>query len=86
MSVGPRRGVGRIRETIAPALPNEWTTSAGDTAEVFPASPAPGNPQRWYWRVVAPNGRIVASSGQGFTRGRSARRALARMFPPAGAR
>lgn len=84
MSVGPRRGVGRIREAIAPTLPNGWTTTAGDTAEVFlGAAPSPGHRQRWYWRIVAPNGQIIASSGQGFTRGRSARRALARTFPPA---
>lgn len=82
MSVGRRPVVGRIREVVTQALPNSWTTGSGDTAEVFPASPAPGNPQRWYWRVVAPNGRIIASSGQGFTRRRSAHRALARAFPP----
>lgn len=73
----------RLRADRNPQAPSKWTTAAGDTAEVFPARPGPGNPQKWYWRIVAPNGQIIATSGQGFTRRRSARRALARSFPPA---
>lgn len=77
-----------FRSRKRPAAPDpeprtSWRTGAGDTAEVVPAQTAAGNPPRWFWRVVAPNGRIVASSGQTFTRRRSARRALARTFPPA---
>lgn len=64
-----------------PAL--TWTTTTGDTAEVYLARPAPGNPQKWYWRVVAANGEKVAASGEAFTRRRSARRACERLFPPA---
>ena len=32
----------------------------------------------WRWRIVAPNARIIASSGEGFTRKWSAKRAARR--------
>lgn len=78
-----RRLTGRIREAITAPMPNRWTTVSGDVVEVFADRPGPGHPFKWYWRLVAPNGKQVASSGQGFTRARSARRAAHRMFPAA---
>lgn len=37
--------------------------------------------RRWRWRRVANNGRIIADSGQGYTRRWSAKRAARRSHP-----
>lgn len=33
----------------------------------------------WYWRIVAPNGEIIATAGETFTRKWSAKRAARRI-------
>lgn len=73
----------RRRRPAPIIVPTSWVTAAGETAEVYPARPGPANPQKWHWRVIAPSGRILARSDQRFNRPRSARRSLARKFPPA---
>ena len=34
----------------------------------------------WRWRVKAPNGEIIADSGEGYTRREDAERAMERVF------
>lgn len=38
----------------------------------------------WRWKRVAPNGEIIADSGEGYTRLADAERAAARVFDPEG--
>lgn len=43
------------------------------------------DPERWYWRLVAPNGRVVCIGGEPFTRADSAVSACRRVARMLGA-
>lgn len=48
---------------------------ASDKIEILPAENG-----EWYWRLVAGNGEIIATSGETFTRKWSAKRAAKRVL------
>ena len=58
-----------------------WLTADGDTVEVFRDVYSANGPGKWYWRVQAPNGRVVLTGGESFTRRWNAVRAARRRFP-----
>jgi hypothetical protein len=64
-----------------------WRLANGDKVIVVRATihqpdALPHYKRRYHWTVVARNGEKVATSGETFTRARSAKRAAARSFPP----
>ncbi len=69
--------------------PVSWTTTHGDKVEVWEGAPARGLTEslevewtiQWRWRRTARNGRLVATSGEGYTRYTHCRRMAERVNP-----